>query len=598
MALITYLTVPEKDSDTTVELNKLDLLALTEISSDAYWGVGTNISKVTILMISTEGGQKKFLNFDFTQATPQQVLSFSDKARDDFQIRGIKLTDFDGGNFIIGRATASAGTISELTALDISLIAQDLLISAQQAYVKASNTDNSDKFGYATTLSSDGNTLAVGAPEESSNATGINGIQSNNSSSQSGAVYVFTKSGSTWSQQAYIKASNTGDSDRFGSTVAISGDGNTLAVGATWESSNATGINGDQSNNSSFASGAVYVFTRTGSTWSQQAYIKASDTTSNSYFGGGNTTSFNQGIAISDDGDTLAVGAWGNAYGVYVFTRTGSTWSQQQKLIGSNIAGSSPGFAQDLAISGDGNTIAVGADGEDSNATGINGNPNLGTLTDSGAVYVFTRSGSVWTEEAYVKASNTGASDRFGTSLALSSDGTTLAVGATGEASNATGINGNQSDNSISSAGAVYLFTRSGTTWSQQAYIKASNTGTTFDIFGNALAMSLSGNTLLVAARQEDSNATGINGNQSDNSISSAGAVYLFTRSGTTWSQQAYIKASVATTSLFFGMSLSISGDAGTVVVGASGEKSSTTGINSTPNSFLVNAGAAYIFSA
>lgn len=165
-----------------------------------------------------------------------------------------------------------------------------------------------------------------------------------------------------------------------------------------------------------------------------------------------------------------------------------------------------------VALSGDGSTLAVGAYGEASNA---------------GAVYVFTRSGSTWSQQAYVKASNIGADDNFGTSVALSGDGNTLAVGAYGEASNATGINGNPADNSASSAGAVYVFTRSGSTWTQQAYVKASNTGAG-DLFGTSVALSGDGNTLAVGAYWEDSNATGINGNQADNSASDSGAVYVY----------------------------------------------------------------------
>src|SRR5581483_1146048 len=106
----------------------------------------------------------------------------------------------------------------------------------------------------------------------------------NGSGGGNGAVYVFTRSGGTWSQQAYLKASNTGVSDYFGYSVSLSGD--TLAVGAPGESSNATGVNGDQLNDSAENSGAVYVFTRSSGTWSQQAYLKASNTEAFDEFGG------------------------------------------------------------------------------------------------------------------------------------------------------------------------------------------------------------------------------------------------------------------------------------------------------------------------
>ena len=235
---------------------------------------------------------------------------------------------------------------------------------AQRAYIKASNTDSDDNFGYSVALS--GDTLAVGATGEASNATGINGDQSNTSQPNAGAVYVFTRNGTAWTQQAYVKASNTDSDDNFGYSVALSGD--TLAVGATGEASNATGINGDQSNTSQPNAGAVYVFTRNGTAWTQQAYVKASNTDSDDNFG------------------------------------------------------------YSVALSGD--TLAVGATGEASNATGINGDQSNTSQPNAGAVYVFTRNGTVWTQQAYVKASNTDSDDNFGYSVALYGD--TLAVGAIG----------------------------------------------------------------------------------------------------------------------------------------------------------------------
>jgi hypothetical protein len=161
----------------------------------------------------------------------------------------------------------------------------------QQGYLKASNTEANDVFGYSVALA--GDTLAVGVPGEASAATGINGNQVDNSAPNSGAVYVFTRTNGIWSQQAYLKASNTETNDGFGGSVAL--DGDTLAVGATGEAS----ANGNQTNNSAPESGAAYVFTRTGSTWTQQAYVKASNAEGLDLFG--------SSIALA--GDTLIVGA-------------------------------------------------------------------------------------------------------------------------------------------------------------------------------------------------------------------------------------------------------------------------------------------------
>jgi hypothetical protein len=119
------------------------------------------------------------------------------------------------------------------------------------------------------------------------------------------------------------------------------------------------------------------------------------------------------------------------------------------------------------------------------------------------------RDGTNWTQQAYLKASNPGSLDHFGFHVAIVDD--TVVVGALGEDSGATGINGNQSDNSGTNSGAAYVFVRSGTNWTQQAYLKASNTGL-IDQFG--IRVSASGETIVVGANMEDSNSTGVNGNQ------------------------------------------------------------------------------------
>ncbi|HWO26069.1 MAG TPA: DUF4215 domain-containing protein [Kofleriaceae bacterium] len=464
------------------------------------------------------------------------------------------------------------------------------------AYGKASNTDPVDLFGFSVALSADGSTLVVGAPLEDSAATGINGDQSSNAAGDSGAVYVFTRSGATWVQQAYIKASNTDSNDIFGYSVALSADGSTLAVGACAEDSTSTGINGDQSSNGAIDSGAVYVFTRSGTAWSQQAYVKASNTDSGDQFC--------YSVALSGDGSTLAVGtnledgvanSTVDSGAAYVFTRSGATWSQQAYVTASNVdAGDNFGYS--IALSSDGSTLAVGSPDEDSAATGINGDHTSNSASVSGAAYVFTRIGSVWSQQAYVKASNTEAGDLFGYSITLSGDGSTLAVGAVAEDSAATGINGNQADNSVTDSGAIYIFARSGTTWAQQAYVKASNTDA-FDTFGVSVALSGDGSSLAVGAYLEDSAATGINGDQSSDSVLDAGAVYAFARNGATWSQQAYVKASNTEALDVFGICIGLSADGSTMAVGAYTEDSAATGVggDQTNNSASAS-GAVYVF--
>jgi len=473
-------------------------------------------------------------------------------------------------------------------------------------YAKASNTDANDHFGWNVSLSSDGNTLAVGATGEESNARVIGEDEDDNSAPDAGAVYVFIRSGTTWTQQAYVKASNTDAGDQFGYSVSLSSDGNTLAVGARSEGSKARGIIGaddDEDDNSAPNAGAVYVFIRSDTTWTQQAYVKASNTEVVDYFGGS--------VSLSSDGNTLAVGAIGedsNATGidedegdnsksragaVYVFIRSDTKWTQQAYVKASNIDKFYE-FGSSVSLSSDGNTLAVGAMFEGSNAWDDD-DDNL--ISGAGAVYVFSRSDTTWTQQAYVNASNTGVNDYFGYSVSLSSDGNTLAVGARQESSNATGIGGEEgNDLTTSAAGAVYVFSRSDTTWPQQAYVKASNTGAN-DQFGSSVSLSSDGNTLAVGAKYEDSNATGIGGKEgNDLTTSDAGAVYVFSRSGTTWTQQAYVKASNTDANDQFGNSVSLSSDGTTLAVGAQYEDSNATGIGGDDDNSTSRAGAVYLY--
>src|SRR5712691_4177768 len=339
----------------------------------------------------------------------------------------------------------------------------------QVAYVKASNPGEEDHFGHAIALSGDGATLVVGAPMESSAARGINGKGENEPGDSSGAVYVYSRRGTSWAQQAYIKASNPGSDDQFGFAVTLSGDGNTLAVSAPYEDSAATGINGNQADNSMANSGAVYVFSRAGSTWSQRAYVKASNT------------------GEKDEGDE---------------------------------------FGYSIALSDDGNTLAVGAIGEDSAAKGINGNQADNSANGAGAVYVFTRSGGTWAQQAYVKSSKPARNIMYGYSVSLSANGDTMAVG---------------EYDADRGRGALYVVTRNGGTWSQQARLQPATLDPQ-DSMGCWVAISDDGNTIAAGAMDEDTLVPGINVVQGGHSgivdgpdDNSAGAAYVFVRDGTTW---------------------------------------------------------------
>ena len=441
----------------------------------------------------------------------------------------------------------------------------------KMTYIKSSNTRPDAKFGSSIALSGDGNTLAVGAVGEASASKGINAKQDDDSAPGAGAVYVFTRQGGTWKQQAYLKAPNTDAHDEFGCSIALSTDGNTLAVGARLEDSSATGVNGNQEDNSASNSGAVYLFARKGATWSQQAYIKPTKPDSSD-----DSDEFGKSVALSGGGNTLAVGAIGQSSvggTVYVLRRTGAGWAQQAYLK-SPVPADGGLFGTSVALNAVGDKLAVAAR----------------------AVYVFNSIRGKWSQLARLQAAHTEQAGPLG-AVVFSADGTTLVASAYDEGSLAIGINGDYAKAGRAIAvGAAYVFTRAGATWSQQAYVKPSNSRRN-EQFGWALAISRDGNTLAVGARIEESAARGINGDQADRSAPDAGAVYLFTRSGATWSQSAYIKASNAGPYNEFGVSVALSSDARTLAVGAHLEPGASAGINGNQSDrTALGAGAVYVY--
>ena len=372
--------------------------------------------------------------------------------------------------------------------------------------------------GYSISLSNDKNTALVSSPNEQS---------------MQGAAYIFTRSGTSWSQQARFTASDGASSDRFGEFVYLSGDGNTAIVGSDSKNSQ----------------GAAYIFTRSGTSWSQQAEITASDGASNNYFG--------SALALNGDGSTAIVGAYGKK-AAYVFTRSGTSWSQQAELVPSdNTTNNYFGFS--VALSADGNIALIGAD--------------LANATQ-GAAYIFTRSGTSWTQQTKLTASDATNSSTFGDAVALSADGNTALIGAYQKT-----IGSNQSE------GVAYIFTYSGTSWSQQAELISSD-GAAQDNFGSSVSLSADGNTAAIGAFHKVIN-----------SHNYQGSVYVFTYSGTSWSQQTELISSDGSSYDDFGQSVSLSGDGSTLLIGAPGHNggqgaaytfvvvaASTTTLTSSPN--------------
>ena len=361
------------------------------------------------------------------------------------------------------------------------------VVWSQQAKLLASDGAASDNFGISVALS--GDTALVGAHGD------------DDKGSNSGSAYVFTRSGTAWSQQAKLLAADGAGTDYFGRTVALSGE--TALVGALYDDDKGTD------------SGSAYVFTRSGIAWSQQAKLLATD--------GLDYDNFGYSVALS--GDTALIGAnqdddKGSAY---VFIRSGTSWSQQAKLVAGDRA-LYDYFGCSVALFGD--TALIGAYGDDDKGD------------YSGSAYVFIRSGTTWTQQAKLLAADGAEYDYFGLSVAISGD--TVLVGAYYD------------DDNGSNSGSAYIFTRSGTSWSQQAKLAAGD-GAVQDVFGFSAA--LSGDTALVGALMDD-----------DNGLES-GSAYVFTRSGVTWTQQAKLLASDGAANDWFGISVALSGD--TALIGA-----------------------------
>jgi hypothetical protein len=478
------------------------------------------------------------------------------------------------------------------------------------SYMKASNTELNDWFGDVLDLSADGNTLVVGAPREDSSAQTINGSETDNTAADAGAVYVFTKSNNVWQQEAYIKPDNTGAGDHFGSSISLSGDGKTLVVGAEKESSNATVIDGDGTNDLAVNSGAVYVFYKSTTSWVQQAYLKSSNSQANDEFGGFGA------IDVSDDGNTIAVGALkddsgevgiggtganntaADAGSAYIFTRSGNSWQQSEYIKASN-AGGGDNFGK-LSLSGNGLTLVVSAYKEGSSSTGINSTQN-NSAVDAGAVYVFVNDGTSWLQEAYIKASNAEAGDEFGgdESLVISKDGSTIVVAAGGEDSNALGLNGDQTDNSNQSSSAVYVFRKQSGAWSQEAYIKSDHNNDNYFGGKRSLAINKTGTSLAIGSIWNSSSNLGVSIN-ADNvgSKTQAGAVYFYTKTGASWAKTSFLKAPNTDSSDQFGISVVMDEAGDTLVVGAGQESSNATGVGGSgqANNGATSSGAVYLY--
>lgn len=333
------------------------------------------------------------------------------------------------------------------------------------------------------------------------------------------------------------------DGDSFRVTM-LSENGDILIASAIGDDNDATGAPTLPD------SGVVYVFGRNGNDWLEEAYIKEIVPKSFAFFG--------LSARISSDGSTLTYVATGcNDYeainglpapvnpsviespAIYIYVRdVSNSWNLQACIKGS--------FSDELdsfgnfILSEDGRMLIVGAEGEDSSETGVQQIPLVANnnAENSGAVYVFVSDGNIWTQQAYIKSSNTESGDGFGRTISLNKNGTVLAISALGEDSE---DRNNQTDNTRQDAGAVYVFERNGPTWNQTDYIKPENIDA-IGSFGSGLSFNDAGDFLAIGDPNENSDSAGVGGDASNKNHDS-GAVYLFKKNGNTWSQQIRIKA-------------------------------------------------------
>ena len=334
----------------------------------------------------------------------------------------------------------------------------------QQAKLTAEDGAAGDQFGGSVALS--GDMALIGARRDDDNGD------------DSGAAYVFTRSGDGWNQHAKLTAADGAAGAEFGYSVALSGD--TAVIGAARDDDK-----GDDS-------GSAYVLTRSGAGWIQQAKLTATDGAEGDVFG----------ISVALSGDTAVIGAdldddkGENSGAAYVFTRSNGTWSQQAKLTATD------GEAVDIfgvrvAISGDTALIAARRDDDD-----VNG-------VDSGSAYVFVRSGTSWSQQAKLTAEDAKAGNMFGYNVALSADTAVITAA--------------MADDKGANSGAAYVFTRSGSDWNQQAKLTAPD-GAADDVFGWSVA--LSGKTTIIGAPTSIFALPG-----------GAGSAYVSEHSGSSWSK-------------------------------------------------------------
>ena len=420
----------------------------------------------------------------------------------------------------------------------------------QEAYVKSANSSANDHFGGMVAI--DGDTIVTGAPFEDSASREINGDGANDGASESGAAYVFVRREGTWSQQAYLKANDAARGDYFGTSVAIAGD--TILVGAVRD-------NALLSSNLNSAPGVVYVFTRSGDTWTQSDRLTGTSGETADLFG----------WMLAIENETIVIGAPRNgSHGAaYVFARNGGKWLEQQKLDGKNLATNAM-FGSAVSVSGD--TIVVGAQDDDVDGTDA-----------AGSASVFERRAGAWVETERLLPSMPVQRGSFGYSVGVQAD--TVMVGAPRIESIVTPF-------PRVSAGEVYVFDRTATGWQQQERVLKAMVPRMNDSFGSSISMRP--NAALIGSCGDASGDDGVGADASRRDAEFSGAAYLYAREGQAWRPSVYLKPKNPDTNDMFGFGAGLSDEV--AVVGAIWEAGSSREINGDPNNGSNMSGALYVF--
>ena len=448
--------------------------------------------------------------------------------------------------------------------------------------IKAPNAGAGDEFAGRFGIAIDGDTLALGAYFEDSAGTQL--IEDDDAATDAGAVYIFVRSGGSWTLEAYLKGANTDPGDEFGAALALEGD--TLVVGAPNEAGPGTGVDAEGAGVNNYGqAGAAYIFARSAGVWTQSAYVKASNTRFAQSFGRSLALSLPYIVVAAPNEDSNATGVGGNetdtsstdAGAVYVFSNSGGPWVQEAYIHAEEpSAGDTFGTSIDL----DGELLVVGARFEDgATTTAVNGSVD-DTGTNVGAAYVFSRVTGAWAQEAYLKATRSGGEPTGGTDHWFGQDvavaGATVAVGARLDADQ----------------GAVYVYSRASTgDWTLESRLQPANIGD-YDWFGDGVALAAGGDLLAVGAPGEDGNGEGLNPTSNQDGWDQTGAVYLFRRSAGVWTEIAYIKAPGGSPLDQLGFHGGVALTDTTLAASARGEASGPDGTGTS----LASAGAAYVW--